>query len=295
MYIFAMKLPARILLIGAWLATACQSNTTTMPVVQSMDASQAATLLDVSYGTDAQQKMDIYLPANRSRTTTPLIVLIHGGGWVEGDKVDLNDLVKGMQTFFPTYAIANINYQLNTSRKKNFPTQENDIQTAVAKVLAEADEYVFSSKVITMGFSAGAYLALMYAYKRPTAGVTIQAAISFVGPTDMKRLYIDTPSQEVRDLLPVMIGTLPDSHPSDYQYYSPATYATTTTCPTILFYGGKDDLVPASQGEILQTKLLSLNVTHQLTIYPNDGHAFSGDNYFDALSKSKTFLEKNIK
>lgn len=294
MYIFAMKLLARMLLIGAWLTTACQSTTTTMPVVP-MDASQAATLLDVSYGTDAQQKMDVYLPANRSRTTTPLLVLIHGGGWVEGDKGDLNDLIKGMQTFFPTYAIANINYQLNTGRKKNFPIQENDIQTAVAKVLAKADEYVLSSKVITMGFSAGAYLALMYAYKRPTAGVTILAAISFVGPTDMARLYSDTPSQEVRDLLPIMIGTFPDAHPADYQYYSPATYATTTTCPTMLFYGGKDDLVPASQGEILQAKLLSLNVTHQLTIYPNDGHTFLGDNYFDAFSKSKIFLEKNIK
>ncbi len=294
MYLFTMKLLARMLLIGAWLTTSCQSTTTTMPVVP-MDVSQAATLLDVSYGTDAQQKMDIYLPANRSRTTTPLLVLIHGGGWVEGDKGDLNDLVKGMQTIFPTYAIANINYQLNTSRKKNFPTQENDIQTAVAKVLAKADEYVLSSKVITMGFSAGAYLALMYAYKRPTAGVTILAAISFVGPTDLIRLYGDTPSQEVRDLLPVMIGTFPDAHPADYQFYSPATYATTTTCPTMLFYGGKDDLVPASQGEILQAKLLSLSVTHQLTIYPNDGHTFSGDNYFDALSKIKTFLEKNIK
>jgi acetyl esterase/lipase len=294
MYLFTMKLLARMLLIGAWLTTSCQSTTTTMPVVP-MDASQAATLLDVSYGSDAQQKMDIYLPANRSRTTTPLLVLIHGGGWVEGDKADLNDLVKGMQTIFPTYAIANINYQLNTSRQKNFPIQENDIQTAVAKVLAKADEYVVSSKVITMGFSAGAYLALMYAYKRPTAGVTILAAISFVGPTDLTRLYSDTPSQEVRDLLPVMIGAFPDADPTGYQYYSPTTYATTTTCPTMLFYGGKDDLVPASQGEILQAKLLSLNVTHELTIYPDDGHAFSGDNYFDALSKCKTFLEKNIK
>ncbi|MBI3220136.1 MAG: dienelactone hydrolase family protein [Bacteroidetes bacterium] len=63
----------------------------------------------------------------------------------------------------------------------------------------------------------------------------------------------------------------------------------------MLFYGGKDELVPASQGEILQAKLSSLNVTHELTIYPNDGHAFSSDNYFDALSKTKTFLEKNLK
>lgn len=43
MYLFTMKLLARLLLIGAWLTTACQSTTTTMPVVP-MDASQAARL-----------------------------------------------------------------------------------------------------------------------------------------------------------------------------------------------------------------------------------------------------------
>jgi len=43
------------------------------------------TELNVSYGTDASQKMDIYLPAGRITTTTKVIILIHGGGWNQGD------------------------------------------------------------------------------------------------------------------------------------------------------------------------------------------------------------------
>ncbi|GAC1427104.1 MAG: hypothetical protein NVSMB7_03870 [Chitinophagaceae bacterium] len=68
--------------------------------------------MDISYGTDARQKMDIYLPANRSATATKLIFLIHGGGWNEGDKADFNAYVVVLQQNLPDYTIININYRL---------------------------------------------------------------------------------------------------------------------------------------------------------------------------------------
>ncbi len=40
--------------------------------------------LNVRYGTDNRQKMDVYLPTNRSMTTT-LVILLHGGARIEGD------------------------------------------------------------------------------------------------------------------------------------------------------------------------------------------------------------------
>ncbi|HYH14654.1 MAG TPA: hypothetical protein VD794_05530, partial [Flavisolibacter sp.] len=43
------------------------------------------TKLNVAYGTDSAQRMDIYLPAGRNNTTK-VLVLIHGGGWASGDK-----------------------------------------------------------------------------------------------------------------------------------------------------------------------------------------------------------------
>ena len=59
------------------LFTACQQteqNTT------SQKAAPAKTFLNVSYGTDTMQRMDVYLPANRSVDRTNVLVLIHGGG-----------------------------------------------------------------------------------------------------------------------------------------------------------------------------------------------------------------------
>jgi len=50
----------------------------------------ARTILDVAYGVDAKQTMDIYLPANRRADSTKIMVMIHGGGWTTGDKSDFN-------------------------------------------------------------------------------------------------------------------------------------------------------------------------------------------------------------
>lgn len=53
----------------------------------------AKTMLNESYGTDPLQKMDIYLPANRSVTATKVIIMIHGGGWTGGDKSDFINMI----------------------------------------------------------------------------------------------------------------------------------------------------------------------------------------------------------
>lgn len=42
---------------------------------------------EVFYGNDPQQKMDVYLPADRNENSTKVLILIHGGAWVEGDRV----------------------------------------------------------------------------------------------------------------------------------------------------------------------------------------------------------------
>ena len=57
----------------------------------------AKTMLDVAYGVDALQKMDIYLPANRSTTSTKVVVMIHGGGWTSGDKADFLGFVDSIK------------------------------------------------------------------------------------------------------------------------------------------------------------------------------------------------------
>ena len=70
-------------------------------------------MTNVSYGTDPLQKMDIYLPANRTTATTKVLIYIHGGGWATGDKADLTAAdIDTLKKRVPDYAIFNLNYRL---------------------------------------------------------------------------------------------------------------------------------------------------------------------------------------
>src|SRR6187431_3135347 len=120
----------------------------------------SVTMLNVSYGTDAQQKMDVYLPANRSTASTKVIIMIHGGGWNTGDKTDFNEYVDSLKKREPSYAIFNINYRL-ANTPDIFPAQEQDVKAAVEFINSERQEYKVSDKFALIGASAGAHLALL--------------------------------------------------------------------------------------------------------------------------------------
>src|SRR6187431_471921 len=120
----------------------------------------SVTMLNVSYGTNAQQKMDVYLPANRSATTTKVIIMIHGGGWNTGDKADFNEYVDSLKKREPSYAIFNINYRL-ANTPDLFPAQEQDVKAAIEFINSKRQEYLVSDKFALIGASAGAHLALL--------------------------------------------------------------------------------------------------------------------------------------
>src|SRR6186997_1703486 len=159
----------------------------------------SVTMLNVSYGTNAQQKMDVYLPANRSTSNTKVIIMIHGGGWNTGDKADFNEYVDSLKKREPSYAIFNINYRL-ANTPDLFPAQELDVKTAVEFIYNKRQEYKVSDKFVLVGASAGAHLALLQGYKYSTP-VKPKAIIDFFGPTDLVSLYNNPPNPLVQPAL----------------------------------------------------------------------------------------------
>src|SRR5687767_4111363 len=94
---------------------------------------------DASYGTDPGQRMDVYLPADRTTTATKALIVIHGGAWISGDKTEMNPYIPIIKQKMPGYAIFNINYRLASLPSTNpFPTQENDVKAAVEFILNKA-------------------------------------------------------------------------------------------------------------------------------------------------------------
>jgi acetyl esterase/lipase len=253
----------------------------------------AKTLIDVSYGPDARQKMDVYLPANRSAATTKLMFLIHGGGWTEGDKADFTASVSTLQLRFPDYAFININYRLVANNQNLFPSQENDVKTAVEFVLSKKVEYMISDTWVFIGASAGAQLALLQSYKYP-AIIQPKAVVSFFGPTDLIQLYNNPPSPLIPLLLFSITGSIPSINATIYTAASPVNFVTAQSCPTILLQGGKDPLIPAAQATLLKARLDSAGVANQYVFYPNEGHGWVGANLNDSFDKIEAFIRQHI-
>ena len=257
------------------------------------DTTDAQKFSDVSYGTDGKQKMDIYLPANRNNTTTPLVILIHGGGWTEGDKQDFNFFISELEKRLPAYAIANINYRLASNNYNLFPTQENDIKTAVEFLLNKSGEYKISKQLILIGASAGAHLSLLQSYKHNTNS-NIKAVISLFGPTELVSLYNNPPHPSIPLLLVGVTGGTPTSNATIYQQSSPYNFVNAQSPPTLLFHGGNDPLVPASQSSQLKDKLAANGVINQYIFYPSEGHGWTGPNLTDTFNKIEDFLKQQI-
>ena len=255
------------------------------------DVAIAKTTFNVSYASDARNKMDVYLPANRSEANTPVIVLIHGGGWADGDKADFTPFVDTLKRRLPQYAIFNITYRLVNNGQNLFPAQEQDVKKCIEYINTKRSEYKISATFILIGASAGGHLALLQSYKY-TSPIKVKAVVSFFGPTELTQLYNNPPNPLLPLLLFNVTGANPTTNPAIYQQSSPATFAVAGSSPTLLLHGGLDPLIPASQSTLLRDKLNTLSVPNQYVFYPNGGHGdWDGPTYFDAFNKIDAFLK----
>ena len=251
------------------------------------------TYLNVLYGTDAQQKMDVYLPAGRNTSNTKSIILIHGGAWSSGDKADFTAYVDTLKKRQPDYAIFNINYRLATVTGNFFPAQENDVKAAFDFIVSKTSEYKISQKMVLLGASAGAHLALLQGYKY-TLPVKVKAIVDFFGPTDMVELYDHPADAALLPMMLVLLGGTPTTNPAMYQQSSPVNFVNAQSPPTIIFQGGIDPLVPVAQSASLNTKLQTLGVVHQYILYPTEGHGWVGPNLVNSFNAIQAFLAANV-
>lgn len=253
---------------------------------------QPEIIRDLAYGTQVKQKLDLYLPANRSSDTTKLLIFIHGGGWTEGDKADFNASITEMQKRIPQLAIANINYRLAANGQNLFPTQEEDVKEAIRFLLERSATYRISKTHAILGASAGAHLSLLQSYKYPDANN--KAVISLFAPTELTSMYNNPINPLIPALLLSVTGTTPQINSALYKNSSPVTFITPTSTPTLIFQGGADIVVDPAQALLLKEALISKNVPYQYVIYPGEGHGWVGLNLIDTFEKVEQFLRSRL-
>lgn len=116
-------------------------------------------LKDIAYGSDDQQKLDVYIPDKASRA--PILFMVHGGAWMFGDKVQGAGLPNKIARWLPLgYVLVSVNYRM--SRSPDPLAQVDDVGRALAYTQDHAAEWhADPARVLVMGHSAGAHLVAL--------------------------------------------------------------------------------------------------------------------------------------
>lgn len=118
---------------------------------------------DVAYGNDDEQRFDVYLPrqVGNAHTGAPVIFMVHGGGWKNGDKAE-RAVIENKVPYWTSrgYIFISTNYRL---LPKAAPLEQAE---DVARALSAAQRKAASwggdaSRFILMGHSAGAHLVAL--------------------------------------------------------------------------------------------------------------------------------------
>ncbi len=209
---------------------------------------------DVAYGSDVEQKMDIYISrdAKNLGKRNFTIVFIHGGGYYLSDKSKEEKYIepylrKGLN-------VVNINYRL----KKGIPIATEDLTHALNFLKESESNYPLNLKqVVLSGFSAGAQMASNVGlaqndrdYPHPlVAGIRVRGIINFSGPVDgldtVERVFMGHELPIMKEIGNALFPSSSGYAPKDViSVYEPISYYDRKDPPFFLWYGGKDDQIP---------------------------------------------------
>lgn len=278
-------------------------------------ASVAPTYPDLAYATLSEaQKLDLYLPTTGSGPF-PLVIMVHGGGFMMGDKADGAGLTGVDQLLAAGYAVASINYRL--SGEATYPAQIHDAKAAVRFLRFNAAQYQLNpEKFGAWGASAGGNLAALLG---TTCGVAelegaelgnadqsscVQAVVDWFGPIDFLKMdeqfagtscpanHNEANSPESK-LVGAAIQTVPDRVATT----NPMNYISADDAPFFIQNGTDDCNIPPVQNKNL-ADALSVSLGADKVTYVSLAGAGHGGSQFgtaENLSLVIGFLDQYLK
>lgn len=127
-----------------------------------------ATFVNEKYGTHSRNTFDIWLAD--SEKPTPLVIYIHGGGFVGGDKSRYYDSEDWLRFLKAGVSVATINYRYMNEPPYGILSSMNDSKRCLQYIRFHADKYnVDKNKIACSGGSAGAGTALWLAFSKDMA------------------------------------------------------------------------------------------------------------------------------
>lgn len=228
--------------------------------------------------------LDIHTPVERGEEPAPVLVQVHGGGWILGSKQTQGmPLVQHMAS--QGWVCVSVNYRF--APKHRFPTQVIDVKRALAWVKEHISEYGGDPDyVVLTGGSAGGHLTALAALTANApefqpgfeeADTSVRAALpiypvtDFAGSTGLKSV------EQMRDLFlaPVVMGRPYEGNEELFEAASPILRITPEAPDMFIIHGDRDSLVDVSQARLFVEELR--RTSKNSVIYaelPGAQHAF---------------------
>ena len=230
------------------------------------------TLTDVTYCTvdNSPQKMDLYFPD--SGGPWPVLVYVHGGSWMHGDKSEATMFANDMTS--QGYLVASINYRLYPSAR--YPAMVQDVKCAMRSLRANPGQYNLDpNRIGAVGVSAGGHLVSLLGTSDQSMGwdvgeyldqpSRVQAVVAMAPVTDLTRNF---PNADIETMKLIGFGE------HNIVEASPITHVTADDPPFLLIHGDQDTVVPFEQSQFMYDRLVQMNVPAQLVIVKNADHSF---------------------
>lgn len=251
----------------------------------SFKSAQIESVTNIKYGPYERNTLDIYKPAKESDSPRPVMLQIHGGGWVlgQGDKQGLplrNKLVEAGWIF------VSINYRL--SPKDKFPAHLVDCKQAVVWIKENIAEHGGDPNfIMTTGGSAGGHLCSLVALtanreqKQLQPGFEdkdthVQGAIPMYGVYDFVDRQQHRTEYSIEEFLEKTV--MPESlsaNPALWDLASPVAQIHAESPPFLVFHGELDTLSFVEDARYFVRQLKSSS--QQSCVYielPTTQHAF---------------------
>ncbi len=255
-------------------------------VIQPKDTRCFITYKNLVYGQDSTaQSMDLYLPMYVNKKS-PIIILIHGGGWSSGNKDDFNNI--GLDSFFTAHncAVVTMNYRLVNSCP--FSAEVDDIGLVIDYLKQKSIEWnIDPNRICLFGRSSGAHLALLYAYTR-NSDKNVKAVIDMFGPTNLadSSIIVTPLGINVTDMLGAFLSNSQAWHDDSPIFY------THSAVPTVILQGTNDSVVYPIQSEMLEDSLFANKVPYLYLPWQGNGHGWNKSRWLESRDVTIAWIQR---
>lgn len=245
-------------------------------------------------------RLDLYLPAEKSESPLPVVVWIHGGGWINGSK----DKCPGLFLATRGFALASLSYRLASVAQ--WPAQIDDCYDAVRWLREEAaaTHGLDPDHIGVWGGSAGGHLAALVGTRAAGKEITssrVQAVCDWYGPSDLltmppnvvteKRSLEEVARSNGAKLLGATVREVPERAKDASALYQ----VSTDDPPFLIMHGSEDPGVPVDQSTRLHEALLRHGVESEFILIEGAGHGGKEFNTPGVRDRVSAFFTKHLK